>query len=248
MIDLFFDQFVGAVIGLVLSAALAFIARRVLINRAKRLWRLKEPATLAVVLSTSASIETGAYSRKMTGLGQARALGLIVPSLTRAYGELNSNAVNLSAHVAGSSREGDLILLGGPKNNEVTREVLQRLAPRLPISVQTNVDEEVVYRAEDGSTTVMPPASTPAPSQLRPGYDYGYILRSVNCFNPKTSVTVFAGTHTYGTAAAVRYFLDNAKEFRALGNRQYALVVKVRVMGDEFIESPELVIGPSEFR
>jgi len=176
-----------------------------------------------------------------------RALGLLVPSLTRAYGELDSNAVTLSVHTNGASRERDLILLGGPKNNEVTREVLDRMAPRLPITIQTNGDEVIVHNAADGGEAILPPASTPAPSQSRPGYDYGYILRAVNCFNPKTSVTIFAGTHTYGTAAAVRYFLSNPKKFRSLGDRQYALVVKVRVMGDEFIETPELMLGPSEF-
>lgn len=247
MIDIAFDQFFGAALGLVISAVLAFLAKRMRVNRAKRLWRLRNPATVSVVLATSASVGTGAYVRRMTGLGQARALGLLVPSLTRAYGELDSNAVTLSVHTNGIGREGDLILLGGPKNNEVTREILHRMAPRLPITIRTNGDEEIVHNTADGGVVVLPPASTPAPSQSRAGYDYGYILRAANCFNPKTSVTVFAGTHTYGTGAAVKYFLNNPKKFRALGNRQYVLVVKVRVMGDEFIETPELVLGPSEF-
>jgi hypothetical protein len=245
--NLFLDPFLGAVFGLAISAVLAFLAKRVQVSRAKRLWRLREPSTVSVVLSTSASVGTGAYIRKMTGLGQARALGLLAPSLTRAYGETDSNAVTLSVFTNGVSRQGDLILLGGPKNNEVTREVLHRMASTLPITMQTIGDEKILQRTADGSLAVLPPASTPAPSQSRAGYDYGYILRAVNCFNPKTSVTVFAGTHTYGTAAAVRYFLDNPKKFRSLGDRQYALVVKVRVMGDEFIESPELLLGPSEF-
>lgn len=247
MVDLALDQLIGAAFGLALSGVLAFLIKRVRISKVKRLWRLREPASVSIILATSATVGTGAYSRRMTGLGQARALGLLVPSLTRAYGDLDSNAVSLSVHTNGVSREGDLILLGGPKNNEVTREVLQRMASRLPITIQTNGDEEILHNAAAGGVVVLPPASTPAPSDSRPGYDYGYILRATNCFNAKTSVTVFAGTHTYGTGAAVRYFLDNPKKFRALGNRQYAVVVKVRVMGDEFIETPELVLGPSEF-
>lgn len=246
-INLLFEAFVGAAIGFAISGIVAFVAKRVKVSRAKRLWRLREPVKLSVVLSTSASVDTGAYNRKMTGLGQARALGLLVPSLTRAYGELDSNVVNLSVYMRGESKENDLILLGGPKNNEVTREVLSRLAPTLPITIQTNGDEEILRKTADGSMVALPPASTPAPSHSRAGEDYGYILRAVSCFNPKTSVTVFAGTHTYGTAAAVRYFLGNSKQFRSLGKRQYALVVKVRVMEDEFIETPELVVGPIEF-
>jgi hypothetical protein len=247
MIVFFRDQFFGAAFGLALSAVITFALARVRISRAKRLWRLEKPDSLTVVLSTSGYELTEAYERKMTGLGQARALGMLVPSLTRAYGNINTNAVTLSVYSDGASREGDLILLGGPKNNEVTRDVLLRLATVLPVTLRTEGDEVIVRRTADGGEEVLEPASTPSPSRDRPGYDYGYILRARNCFNSATSMTVFAGTHTYGTAAAVRYFLENAKMLRSLGGHQYVLVVKVRVMGDEYIETPVLHLGPIEF-
>lgn len=240
-------ELLGAALGVLATGAASFFLHRVAITKARRLWRLRQPKGLSIVLSTSARVSTGTYDRPVTGLGPARALGLVAPSLVTAYRTLSENAVTLSEFCDDRAREGDLILLGGPKNNAVTREALARLDRKLPITMKTVKDERILRRTDSGDELVQP-ASTPSPSFGRSGADYGFILRAPNCFDSSGTLTIFAGTHTYGTVAAARYFLDNAKEMRKLTKqKRFVILIRARVTAGEHVEHAEVYLGPTPF-
>ncbi len=80
-----------------------------------------------IVIATSGMVDTGAYLRAMTGLGQVRALSLLTPSLRRAYPEVDLQMVRLSEEVGEGDLDSDLLVIGGPKNSAVTKMLLDKL-------------------------------------------------------------------------------------------------------------------------
>jgi hypothetical protein len=141
---------------------------------------------------------------------------------------------------------GDLVLMGGPKNNNLTREAMDRLAGWLPVVMRTKGEEVLFVKDDFGTEVELPPASPTSPGAGRQGFDYGLVVRSVNCFDPSGTLTIFAGTHTYGTIAAAEYFLRNSRKLRRQ-RTDYALVVKARVTAEEHVEPAVLVHGPFPF-
>ncbi|MBE3559555.1 MAG: hypothetical protein IMW89_10050 [Ktedonobacteraceae bacterium] len=120
-----------------LLAYLLFLIRVRLPHR--RLWRLKDPSRLVVCSATSTMTNTGVYQRPATGVGQLRALVLATRSLHNAYREqLDIQNILLSREPLHEHIENDMLLLGGPKNNEVAAKFLELLHDEQPIKVIGN--------------------------------------------------------------------------------------------------------------
>lgn len=195
---------VDALVGIVVSVVLASVPLMrwwLLKRRARKLWPI-QASRVAVVLSTSAATDTGKYIRTASGIGQVRALAIIVPSIYRAWrGRLDVSHVLLSENVT-TEWTRDLIVLGGPKNNQVTDQILkkfQRAAsshPGWPVVTQVNSTifwSGIEYEAEvcqDGSIAE----------------DFGLILRWRNPFNERMSLVMLAGASTFGTIAASMWY------------------------------------------
>ena len=224
----------GVAVAVVTSVATGVWNRYVPRFRARRLWGRRQPDNLTVVVADSGVIDTGAYQRKVTGIGQARAVGLLMPSLTRAYPNPPTDAVMLSSECSPHHREGDIVLLGGPKGNVLTARLFERMRNELPVIVQTKVDEEILWMVDD--PLVLPGDSQPPTSTG--GKDFGVILRMRNCFDETGTMTLFAGVHTYGTLAAARYFIEHQTEIRRLARNNFAIVVEVIVDTDGQPEQP----------
>ena|SRR5690554_3988565 len=92
---------------------------------ARRLWPFDQVTDLTVLLANSAATHTGEHMRPGTGIGQVRALGIIAPSLARAHRELPPDAVQLVRVGISTRMEGDLVAIGGPKTNPVTKDILE---------------------------------------------------------------------------------------------------------------------------
>ena len=85
----------------------------------KSLWQIADPKELVIVAAQATAIPNGEYLRPTTGVGQIRALASIVQSLNKAYGRLGLKNIYLSTDPLHERVENDLLLLGGPKTNEV---------------------------------------------------------------------------------------------------------------------------------
>lgn len=212
-------------------AGLGFLVTKLsakLPNRA--LWKFSSPSAITICVAESAAVDTGKYIRKTTGIGQVRALATITPSLAKAHGRIDTHYIQLANTPLGVKTEGDLVCLGGVKNNAKTRDILKALAahgydvPQMEGSSihWTGGEGRIEYKAitENGIVT----------------RDFGLIVRAPNPFGPKHTAIVLAGASTYGVVAAARYFVDKCKFQRGW----FAAVVHSRIQ-DEHVCPPEVV-------
>ena len=209
----------------VIFFCIGIVVQRLLEARpAKRLWKLKRPANLTVIAAQTGKEPVEGpqdpsmianpeieYNRTSTGLGEFRAMSVIVSSLSAAHKNIKlENILVLGKRdYVGNWLENDMILLGGPKKNEMARLLLIRL--------KTELGQDIVELTEDGllrwkvhgeekDFRAIPAAKrqndVPVVEE-----DYGLIIAMANPFcQGSTRAFLFAGCHTYGTAAAASYF------------------------------------------
>ena len=168
-----------------------------------RLWNIKDYKNLIICAATSTKTDTGHYVRPATGIGQLRALGYAVESLSKAY-DLKIQNILLSDDQVQKQIEKDIIILGGPKNNIIARLFLDKLRTIKEVADQDGntikwilPNEEKEFNGSRKNKEVVK--------------DYGLIIRTKNPFTSaqnRTSVCLFTGCHTYGTIAAAKYFTN----------------------------------------
>jgi hypothetical protein len=159
----------------------------------------------------------------MIGIGDALALTSLLHAQRQAGG--SSPQVRPANQIRGMSREeyrrGNLILIGGPDVNEITREVMQALGGQLRFGdparhevfiEDTKTGQKFLPRLGDSGDVVL---------------DYGLSIRAPNPFNANRLVLIVAGSFGYGTFSAAsvcessellgRVFPDgDVKNFEAL--------------------------------
>jgi hypothetical protein len=109
---------------------------------------------------------------------------------------------------ASVDRDNNLILLGGPDTNKVTRDALDLIKPRIKIvntepGAAPEIHDLISVMANDDGT------HTRQPNAYRAGedVDYGIIIRTYNPFNPERGLIIIAGTYGYGTWGGVRLMI-----------------------------------------
>ncbi len=195
---------------------LVWIAKRLHDRRLiRRRWLLSDPRRVRLCISASPNVETGAYHRPTTGIGQAKALAQISPSLTKAWRDIDVQNVYFAEEVAGSDLETDLILIGGPKTNALTQRVLDI------------VGEDMGCR-QDGSTIIVGDKRLEGEvDDNATGTDYGLVMRITNPFSSAHRLIVLSGSHTFGTVAAARFLVSAPLPAKQAG--ELAVVIKASV-------------------
>lgn len=213
-----FSSFIWFLIG---SLFLYFLKLIVIIKPIKRLWNIKSPKNLIICAATSTETDTGKYTRPATGIGQLRALAYCVESLSKAY-DIQIRNILLSVDQIQDQIENDIILLGGPKNNEKTKLFLDKISSMKIVDQDKNTikwmanDIYVEYEGQAIDNIVKK--------------DYGLIVRMKNPFDSKEKSTIclFSGSHTYGTIAAAKYFSSyyiKQMKFFNRENKNIAMIV-----------------------
>jgi hypothetical protein len=123
-----------------------------------------------------------------------------------------------------------IVTIGGPKNNQITRELL--------------AETDIGY-SFDGTTlksTYSGQAYTPEyDDQGHPKIDYGLLLRAGNPYDNSEWFYAFAGCHTYGCLAAARFVsvfdahaLDHLRTFRrrTSSRSDVAGIIRARVVNN----------------
>ncbi len=171
-------------------------------NPVKRLWKINDPKKLIICASTSTKTDTGEYYRPATGIGQLRALGQIVESLGKTY-NIRIQNILLSINQIQKQIENDIILLGGPKNNEITKLFLEKIN-----SLDIVHQENSTIFWNKGKTSVEYSGVTEDKKVVK---DYGIAIRMKNPFDSskQTYISLFSGSHTYGTIASAQYFTEH---------------------------------------
>ncbi len=172
-------------------------------------WR-KPPAPYILLSATRSDPDSNGYHVSRTGLGQVQALSLIAPSLASAYKDsISHGAVQFASNVETSSsilRGSDLILIGGPKTNPLTKAVLEM--SKLSVKFETVAKAG----AHGGSVDVISyknPATGKVQRLVTNGDEaYAVIVQFENPFSHDSSntITLLAGSSTYGTELAALAF------------------------------------------
>lgn len=98
----------------------------------------------------------------------------------------------------------NLVLLGGPSFNRMTRNFLQML--NLPFSQDVQPRGNPEYFVLPGGEEVRPQVVDFPDGEQELVEDVGLFVRAVNPANPETDVTICTGSYTAGSLAAVRAF------------------------------------------
>ncbi|GCE48111.1 hypothetical protein EI42_05567 [Thermosporothrix hazakensis] len=107
----------------------------------RRLWQLYKPSHLVICAANSTTTRTDVYNRPATGIGQVRAIALALQSLHSAYHkQLDVRNILLSTEPLHQHIEEDLLILGGPKNNQIAEKLLHLLNEEQPaMQIQTTI-------------------------------------------------------------------------------------------------------------
>lgn len=190
-----------------------FAIRLFIIFRVKlptqQLWQIADPDKLTIVAAASTQTHTGDYVRPATGIGQVRALALILKSLNKGYRGINIKNIYLSSDSLQERLENDLLILGGPKNNNLAKKFLKEIESLQPLN---QIGNNIIRRNDlsqpqnDSSSHTVFCGETDKHKVLT---DYGIIIRTKNPFSQDDKIIIlFSGSHTYGTMAAAKYFTE----------------------------------------
>lgn len=188
---------------------------------ARRTFRFQSAEPPTVVTTALTPVATGRYRRAATGIGPVRALSELAPRYALAYWRRRLDHIFTSDAQLHERRSGDLILLGGEKLNEVTRDALNLLAEdsgTFPVVTTSESDIKwagTSYASEgDGERLTA---------------DYGLVVRARNPWTSGTEATVviLTGASTHGNHAAARIFVAD-RWFRKSGEVAALVHCKVR--------------------
>lgn len=181
---------------------------------------METPSEVSICLSVSPPVDTGAYLRPATGIGQAKALAIIAPSLVRAWRSIDIQNIFFSDDLPGHNYEADLILIGGPKTNAVTARALEELGMSLGV---TQKDSQIITDKQifEGHTSSKSSESNIVQT------DYGLIVRAQNPFRKSRRLIILSGSHTYGTVGAARFIVEDKSMIK--NANEVAVIVETRV-------------------
>lgn len=223
MFDLLINIFASIIWFLFGVTGLWMSKKIVIVMPLKKIWRIRSPKELVICIATSTKTDTGEYFRPATGVGQARSLAIVYASLSKAYKNIQVKNILLSIDPIQNQIEHDLILLGGPKNNDFSRILLKKIE-QLKI---VNQNESTIYWLHNNSQD----SYIGTTNDKRVTTDYGLIIRMENPFvthSAKPSIILLSGSHTYGTIAAAKYFTENlVKEHLLLSSTKKNLFIIV---------------------
>ncbi|HEV2784083.1 MAG TPA: helix-turn-helix transcriptional regulator [Actinophytocola sp.] len=159
-------------------------------------------------------------------------------SLTR-MGYTNLSHRSAREHGIGTAR--NLVLIGGPTWNPLTRSFMHLL--NLPVEQHPAAGGEAGYFTASDGTAVVP--SVLGESQVVE--DIGLFVRATNPTNPDTDVTICTGVYTYGVLGAVHLFTNprlagenvRAVQERLGQARAFAVLFRVKVI-DGRVPTPRL--------
>ncbi|MCR9011567.1 MULTISPECIES: hypothetical protein [Gabonibacter] len=229
MIEDFLVNFGSSIAFVFLGSLASWVYRTVnTVRPVKKLWRISHPQELIICTATSTKTNTGKYLRPATGIGQVRALGHAVESLSKAY-NIKIDNILFSDDQVQKKIEKDIIILGGPKNNIISKLFLDKFREAKDIVYQT--ENTISWKTDQGVEEY-----NGIEEDQKVIKDYGVVIRGINPFSSpasKSTFCLFTGCHTYGTIAAANYFTEihvNSQKIISKGKKNIVLLVECDVL------------------
>lgn len=173
------------------------------IKPTKKAWDLKDTESLTICMSSSTDIQTGQHNKPTTGVGQVKAFGYIVESISSAY---NLNNQNIFLSNESVPLKNDLILLGGSKHNRITKRFLEKIDDS---AIANQIENKIIWIGDGKKDTCTYIGESNGTDVTK---DFGLIIKMPNPFSTSkpnnSTIFLFAGCHTYGTIAAAKYFTE----------------------------------------
>lgn len=202
-------------------------------------WGLTTPKNLRIYLSEEITVAHGKDNIPTTAVGNAKALALIVRSLYRGWRSVGGDQKSGFKYVfvsqewksAVEAEDVDLICLGGPTGNKVTRRALQELEERGEIGDSIGLTQRPAKPGEEGSNIVLKGEvlDLERDSEEKIVADYGLIIRTNNPWDENHRLIIISGISTYGTFGAARFMVEEKKNFPR--EKNFVVVIKTKVEG-----------------
>ncbi|UQU68228.1 hypothetical protein COUCH_18935 [Couchioplanes caeruleus] len=231
---------VAAGIGALSAWSVARIRRWQREKRARQFWGRMATRGVTVVLGAQDRAALGQWEPSgLVGMGDV--VGLI--TIQRELQEIGCSVRVLSVgSLAPEDHERDLILLGGPDTNELTRATMERFTDELSITVPGAKVHDVTLRDSVSGDDFVPRRGADGSLTL----DYGLVVRTPNPLSNgrRTEVLILAGCWGYGTAGAAEAVCDSDFLQHAVvkETRFFEAVVRTAVHADAaYYERPEVV-------
>ncbi|MET0003365.1 MAG: hypothetical protein ABW087_07040 [Candidatus Thiodiazotropha sp.] len=128
LIESIFFEILAVLVGALLSyLATTFFWRRIIKFKERRRWGIRDSANLEIIVSLSCKKEEEETRTtiRATGQSQIYALSVVAPSLITAYGQLTPGRILFPDEYA-VREDADILVIGGPINNELAEEVFER--------------------------------------------------------------------------------------------------------------------------
>ncbi|WP_164904800.1 hypothetical protein [Streptomyces cyaneus] len=224
-----FAEVVGGVL-LVLGTATAHRALGAWKTRAeRRIWRpiMKNGRPLGLVLTCRHGPLPRSTHR--TSINEVRVLLEFTPTLDKIGIEYR---ITDSLDAADSELStANLLILGGPAVNDVSRRAFEAIQDRLPVSI--NLEEVAITIA---NRRYAPEYDAEVHKVVK---DYGLVVRCQNPFDPSRGTAAFLvmGCHGFGTAGSARLLRDPglARQLAAeVDQRDFVAIAEIRVHGQEY--------------
>lgn len=172
-------------------------------NNFNHFWKSFFQTKTTVVIGTFYAEKFRAWEAStLMGTGDALALGKIIGTLNN-VGIKNIDVIP-TYNFSGDRYQDNLILIGGPDANKLTREVFDRLATNFRFG---NPDKNEIALFDFNKHESYIPKYNSTGQVIG---DYGFAFKSQNPFNPDTNIIILAGCFGFGTCAAAQLF-ENEK-------------------------------------
>jgi hypothetical protein len=235
-----FINLAAAAIGAFIAWSWARFRRWQRERRARRFWGGMATRGVTVVIGVQDRDALGRWEPSgLVGMGDVAALIAIQRELREIGCQVRVLPVD---SLAPEDRERDLVLLGGPDANELTRATMERFEGRLSITVPGSKLHNVALRDSVSKKIFAPQHGADGDLVL----DYGLVVRTPNPLSNgrRTEVLILAGCWGYGTTGAAEAVCDSEflQHSVVSKNRYFEAIVRTAVHASAaHYQRPELV-------
>jgi hypothetical protein len=191
---------IAALIGFWIGWAWQRVRGEIRSRKARHFWRPFVQGALRIIVGHHSEF-TSFEQSGFLGVGSAMALAELRTHLEQTG--LHDFTISYTNQVDGDSLKGNLILIGGPDANAISKEVSERINTTLRFGNPARY-EIAIY--DSATNRIYAPSTKTDSGEIIK--DYGLIFKTTNPFSPNKQILLIAGSFGYGTWAGVRFALS----------------------------------------
>lgn len=221
----------AAFIGLIIGLGWQKIHNEMRIRPARRFWKPFAKDNVRIVIGRFSHLK-GYEQSGFLAVGDAMALAELQTFLRTL--KFENVIFEYDDQLKGDDLKTNLILLGGPDANRITKEV----APRINTSLRFGNPEKLEIAITDTvEKTIYAPLGRLGKDDIL--LDYGLILKAENPFDTSKQVMIIAGSFGFGTWAGVRF--ATSKSFMNDSIASNGSPVECLIKTDVLLQTPQKI-------